>query len=256
MDQGINALNKLILPEHEHIRYKISQQVTDGNYEIPTFLKRDDIKISQINTIGLSKNRNNCLKMIENDIAIIADDDVSFNLLNLLSIIDDYKLHNNIDFITYMIDTNSNKVYRNYPKSVTEHTKFTISKVSSIEITFRANSINEIKFNENFGLGSSVFPSGEENLFLLDFLNSNKKGLFIPKFLVNHEFESSGKNQIYDTNKAFFTAVKFNKIYKKTSIFFIFYHILKYNKKYRELDVSIFKLIKIMIFNKDIKQWI
>lgn len=256
MNQGINGLNKLILPKHKKIRYKISQQITDDNFAIPTFLKRDDISVSQITSIGLSKNRNNALGMIENDIAIIADDDVSYNLSNLLSIIDDYKLNKNIDFITYMIDTNSNKAYRKYSKNIKKHTKFTISKLSSIEITFRTNSLDNIKFNENFGLGSGVFPSGEENLFLLDFLNSGKNGLFIPKFLVNHEFESSGKNQIYDISKAVFTAVKFNKIYGNYSFFFIFYHILKYNKKYRELDVSIYQLIKIMIFNKDIKQWI
>ncbi|MEW6992714.1 glycosyltransferase [Colwelliaceae bacterium MEBiC 14330] len=196
----INFAEQVINSFDPRISYLISHQVFDGrDYDTshPTIEKlnnRTDVSYSQIHSQGLSKNRNNCLSQATSDILIFADDDVQYSSSQLAMLIQMFEDNKTIDGVTFKIDTKSEKAFKKYKNHSFKHNSMSIMKVSSIEIALRRTFIveNQLAFDERFGLGTK-FPSSEENIFLHDALNKNATFLFIPKFVVSHPAESSGK---------------------------------------------------------------
>ncbi|MFP5005331.1 hypothetical protein ACLFLN_06240 [Acinetobacter pittii] len=110
--------------------------------------------------------------------------------------------------------------------------KFSIMKVSSVEIVFNKESIlsKNIGFDERFGLGS-FFKSGEENIFLSDCLKSGLNIYAVNQKLVFHPFESSGKiindNFFYDRGAVFFRIYGF----LMANLLYIYFSYKKSSKK-------------------------
>lgn len=177
---------------------------------------------------GLSKSRNRALNKVNEGICIIADDDI-FYTEKYVDIIEEAYLKNpDADIITFQVQTPDGKLFKNYPSKKYYHNKYSILKVSSIEITFRSSKIKEkeIKFDEKFGLGSE-FPVGEEAIFLKDCLDQGLKILYIPKVIVCHKKESTGDNLDSDGIKN--KGAVFRRIYKKNAGFLsIIFHFKKF----------------------------
>jgi hypothetical protein len=79
IDERINEISAILFEKQPYVRYIISHQYTDPKYKIlPKLLNRDDVILSQIPGRGLSRSRNNALRLVESGIALISDDDIRY----------------------------------------------------------------------------------------------------------------------------------------------------------------------------------
>ncbi len=196
IDTGITKISDILLPFRPDVKYIVSHQYQDEKYlPIPKELIREDVLVSQIPGKGLTKSRNNAIRLATADICVIADDDVRYTDEYFDTILDVYQ-NNDVNVACFMINTGEgNPKYKNYSnneiiiKSLKDHAP------SSIEITFRLKPVleKEILFDERFGLGSWL-AGGEENLFIFDAINKHLLVKFFPHYIVQHPFESTIKS--------------------------------------------------------------
>jgi len=196
IDSGIEKINNILLPIRADLEYIISHQYTDNKYKyIPKELKRPDVFISQIFGIGLTKSRNNAIKHANGDVCIISDDDVKYTN-EYFDIVKKIYENNKVDIACFKIFTGENqKEYKKYPNHEIDLKDLHIYSPSSIELTFKLNTIEEKKilFDERFGLGSWL-NGGEENIFVYDAIKANLRVRFFPFYIVQHPYESTIKS--------------------------------------------------------------
>ena len=204
------------------------------------------VRCISINERGISKSRNMAIKNAIGDICVISDDDVVFENDVIQKLEHAYLNHTN-DVNIFKIITPEGKPYKNYlsaDKILINN--LDIMQVSSIEITFRRESIKKenILFNEKLGLGAEL-NGGEEICFLKDCLSHNLKIKYNTKFIVEHPKESSGKNYS-DRRNALWNGAMLKKLYPYLYIVFIIYFSLKRRKYYIE-KFSLFQYICLML---------
>jgi len=239
--------NNYNLEKYKYFYYLIINQLLDLNMEC----KSKNKHILCFYEKGLSKSRNCAIKYSDADICLISDDDVIYKEDIDKVIISIFKKYQDVDIITFQIETPEGELYKNYKNNIYMHNKKSIMGVSSIEIVFRRKSIvdNKLYFDELFGLGS-VFPTGEEVIFLADALDKGLKILYVPIPIVQHPKESSGKN--YDKRELIMAkGAMFYRIFGNFAyiIIFIFaFKKFKLSKKY-----NYFKFMKYLF--KGIQQY-
>ncbi len=190
---GIERVAAANHPHTEGVEYLVSWQ-KDGASDIPTALLRNDFKIVASDTKGLSKNRNIALSNATAPLLLVSDDDVVYTKERLHAVIDAFDTHQEADILTFRYESSSHSKF--YPAlqcdlSTPEKGYY----LTSFEIALRKDSVRgKIWFNENFGIGA-LFPSGEEDVFIKDCLDSGLKGLFIPLTINRHDgTTTSGRN--------------------------------------------------------------
>ena len=158
-------------------------------------LKSDLKNIRVINSFerGLSKSRNLAIKNAIGDICLFADDDVVYKHGFDKEILSTFKNIQNADVITFKMQDNTGKLFKEYP-NVDWHNKKTLITVNSVVIAFvRRKIVNlGITFNSCFGLGA-VFPTGDEYVFLRDVLSTKSKIYFEKTVILTHKYFSSGR---------------------------------------------------------------
>ena len=186
IDDGISRVKNSVLPQLGNCDVFISHQVTDDKYIIKDSFA-DNVRYMSQKSLGLSKNRNNCLEQMRNDINLLADDDLEYLPGFEEIVLSAFDNNKDADIITFQIQG------RERFKKQRKHNKFSIIKVSSVTIAFRKSSIEKValRFDEKFGLGAK-YPIGEENIFLKDALDAGLKLLANPAVIVRHSHQSSG----------------------------------------------------------------
>lgn len=196
IDDGINQIPEILLPIRSDVKYIVSHQYLDNKFlSIPKELIRDDVLVSQIPGKGLTKSRNNAIRLATGDICVIADDDVRYTNEYFDTILQIYRT-SVVDLACFMIYTGKDNLpYKNYPDKEILINSLQDHSPSSIEITFLLKPILEknILFDERFGLGSWL-SGGGENLFVYDAINAELQVKFFPFFIVQHPFESTIKS--------------------------------------------------------------
>lgn len=199
---------------------------------------------------GLSRSRNHALSKSQAEIVLISDDDIHYmeNIENL--ILEAFKNHPDADIITFQIQTPEKQPYKQYKSTKFWHNTKTLMGVCSVEIAFRLSSISKhmLEFDEHFGLGTK-FPTGEENIFLIDALKKGLKVLYLPLPIVIHPAESSGMH--YD-NIAL-TQAKGAMFYRIFGVLGYAISVLFAYKKYKESRHTLSKFVTIMF--QGIKQY-
>ncbi|WP_367378201.1 glycosyltransferase [Enterococcus gilvus] len=176
--------------------------------EIPirqTNYKGNTLTIKNSQETGLSKSRNMALELSQADVCLIADDDISYVSGYEKKILDTYKNYPDADIIAFQVDRiggERNKVFRS---NVHWENKISLFKISSVEITFKRQSINKKKllFNEKIGAGTE-FGQGEESVFLTEAYNQGLKILYVPIKIGETDISDSSWFTGYD--KPFFKA--------------------------------------------------
>lgn len=217
---------------HPQIKYLIIHQ-NKASVKVPLFLQRDDIKIINTITKGLSKSRNIGIKNCKTKYALIADDDVEYieeALEKVLEIMKD----DAPDFASFKVKTpNDEPEFKNYPSE--KHLfKNSYIPVASIEILLNINAIKnkQIAFDERFGLGTKL-RQGEEEIFIQDLIRKGFNGIFYPLFLVKHPYESTGTKPIKESKKYFLKGALSQRLGKK-------YKLPKFNSLIRSFKNIIF----------------
>ncbi len=193
---GKDGIERVAAADHPHadgVEYLVSWQ-KGGEADVPEALLRDDFKIVASDTKGLSKNRNIALSNATAPLLLVSDDDVVYTKERLQSVIDAFDSHPEADIITFRYESEgARKFYPGHEASLSRPPKGYF--VSSIEIAMRRESVKDkIWFNENFGIGG-MFPSGEEDVFIRDCLDSGLNGIFLPITIARHDDPTtSGRN--------------------------------------------------------------
>lgn len=185
--EGIGRVADSVHPQMADVEYIVGWQLPDGDYPVPEKLKeRSDFKIYRTNSRGLSKNRNFILSKATSPLLLISDDDVDYSESGLTTVIESFENNLDMDIITFRYD--SKEIPKEYPDfSFPLWSPPKSYYPSSIEISFRRESVQgRILFNELFGIGAT-FPSGEEDIFMHDCRKSGLKGLFIPAVICSHD---------------------------------------------------------------------
>lgn len=178
----------LFLKSNKFSDYIIINQCEDQSHERDNYLNYYEK--------GISRSRN---RMLENanqeSIIIISDNDVSYTDDVYEKVRKAFENHPEMDVLTFMFMTPEGDFTKEYKNKFFEHNKFTIGKVASIEIALKMKFIkkNNLKFDENFGLGSK-YETGEEFIFLSDVLKKGGRIGFVPEIIAFHPKEASGSN--------------------------------------------------------------
>ncbi|MBB4804748.1 hypothetical protein HNP38_000020 [Chryseobacterium defluvii] len=242
------------LQTSEYLQLVVSNQII--HEDIALDWDKPFTKIINQKNKGISLNRNSCLHAVEKGVGIIADDDVSYNEDFEQIIRKSFEQNPDFDIFTYKIDTQTEKPYKGYSKnsyelnsnSVLNRQK--ILKISSIEVAFRIEKIKEkqIWFNTDFGIGSKKMTGGEEVIFLLDCLRAGLRLKYIPEFLVNHPFISSGKQ--YSNKLLYSFGQVFHRAYGLLYYPFCVYFLLKKLPKLKQEKIPYFSALKTMWFGQ------
>lgn len=218
----------------------VVQGDTDGANEIE--LQNGKARIVFTKERGLSKSRNMALINSKANIVLLSDDDLYYYDNFNKTILDSFNKNNGFDFIIFNLD-NYNKTYPNKKKKVFFHN---VLGFSSCQIAFKRQSVldKNLQFNENFGTGSGVYSSGEENIFLAKCYKCFKM-LYVPtKILKRLPSDSSwftGYNEKYLFDRgAIFYAIS-NKL--------VWLLILQFAVRREKLfpDYSFYKIVKLMV---------
>lgn len=158
-------------------------------------LKKNDIRYIRSYEIGLSKSRNLGLEHAIGDYIWIMDDDVeifSDTSDRLIDYIDSYP-SNDILVLNYSSDKHQR--YSNKKEQLLGY--ITVASVCSINMLIKKSSIENIQFDEKFGLGTK-FPSGEEYIFCCDMLRAHKK-IWQTDLVVSYHSPADSGQDFYST---------------------------------------------------------
>ena len=250
---NLDFLHNIFVNNNSHSNsVLIINQTENINFSCPSTGK---IKLINKNEIGLSKSRNLAIHSSTADICLLADDDVVYEKDFDKIILNAFSNNPNADIITFMMKDFDGKLFKKYPKKKL-HDKKTLSSVNSVVIAFKRDSIisNNIKFDNNFGLGS-IFQTADEYVFLRGAMDSNLNIIFQNEVILSHDIISSGKDAASD-RVLFAKGALFYKYYNFFSFFklvhyvylmFIFKHIsiTEVIPKYLTGINGIFKYIKV-----------
>lgn len=190
---------------------------------------------------GLSKSRNLAAKILNTDLVILSDDDIEYDPSAFENVIGVFSLHPDMHIATFKIHLSDNRdvEYKNYNTNLFVHNVKTSFRVWSPEIVYRKDIFsNTLLFDEAFGLGAQ-WPTGEENILLIDSLKQGLKLMYFPIIFAFHPPESSGYN--LDSSQMINKGAMFARMFDNKGLLFVIgfcvkkifsreadYHSLKY----------------------------
>lgn len=222
----------------------VNQNVEDGSLEYITDAVRARVICTEEK--GLSRSRNKLLENAEGDICIIGDDDVEYLDGYAELIKRAYDEIPDADIIAFRFTHKKGSETRARYSKIKRLRMWNISKVASVEITFKRNSVKNsgIAFNNNIGLGTA-FPSGEENAFLADALRTGLKIYHYPETICYAVEEHTLRDISQTENYLVTKGAAFHCIYKGMFLpYALAFIVLKKRSLFK--NVSIAKALKWM----------
>nr|WP_251068899.1 glycosyltransferase [Shewanella sp. NKUCC06_TVS] len=220
-----NRIEKMSLLPYEGVQYVIVHQEPDevSSTYLESLINRSDVIYVPLMEKGLSVSRNVALEHADGDYVMIMDDDVTFSIVDIYTLLSRVK-EDDVDVATYYHRyTNGNSTLRH--KRTFWHNKFNIANPSSIDICVKRSSILKahLKFDELFGLGSQ-YPSGEEMIFLSDCLDNRLLVKRYPIEICTHPPITSGVDFFSTQQKVNAKRAMFSRVYPKVGglIFMLF----------------------------------
>ncbi len=225
-----------------------------SNYLIVNQTNKNEIKIKNSKVItknekGLSKSRNLAILKAEEEIVVLADDDVRYIEDYEKIIIESYKKYKNVDIICFFVESMNTK--RKTKRMLTGKIGYIrANRIASFEITFRKKSItkNKIKFNEKFGAGAEL-NRGEEQLFLYEAIKNKLKIIFINKKIANVKQDSSTWFNKKDEDFFIIQGKVFKEMSRKFYIILCMQYAIRKYFSYRK-NIGFFKALKCMLMSQ------
>ena len=189
--EGIKRVSQMSLPEISNVHYIVSWQKSEGSPVPESLTSRHDVRIIPCDGLGISRNRNNSLAHWTADIALLADDDLNYTPEGLKGVIKTFENNPTVDIATFRHTGADSKRYPARSCSLVPMPKGYY--YTSVEIAIRRTPATQrLKFNTDFGLGSGLFLSGEEDVFMLEAEKSGLDIRFFPLDIVAHDNLSTG----------------------------------------------------------------
>ena len=202
--------------------------------------------------LGLSKSRNRGIEKSSADICIVSDDDIEY--VNDIPKIIEQSYNDNLeaDIIVFQVEENSGELYKNYLKKKKYINFIEAMRVSSVEMTFKKESLikKNIKFNEEFGAGAKFFM-GEENILLAEALRKGLKILYIPKVIGRLQESESTWFKGYNDEYFISRGASFKGMSHNYATVLILQFALRKYKIYKK-DMTFTKACKLMFLGRKI----
>ncbi len=108
---GIKRVVAMNLPRVDNVKYIVSWQLPGDDFPgvIPQELMREDVNVYQLNSRGISLNRNNAIDNSTADICLTADDDLKYTPEQLKSVIATFENNPDVDIATFKYSGNDKK---------------------------------------------------------------------------------------------------------------------------------------------------
>lgn len=203
---------------------------------------RPRIKVIRSLESGLARSRNCLLDQVAEGVCLISDDDVEYVEGFYERIAKAYSVCPDADIVTFQVKTPVGGFYKTYKAMTYKHNILTAGRVSSVEITFKAESLRRgrIRFDQRFGLGAT-YPAGEEYIFLADCIRNGLRAYYAPSAIVVHPEASSGKVMSDDNFMA--KGAVFYRIFGGGSYFIMLFFAIRkrryYISKYTALQIYV-----------------
>lgn len=141
-----------------------------------------NVKMYNYNDKGVGKNRNHALMNATSDIALLADDDITYYDNYEEIICESFFKYKNADVLIFNLEDSSNERY--IIKKSFKVNYYNFMRFGAVRIAFKVNKVklNTIYFNEFFG-GGCKYSHGEDTLFLKKCLDANLKIYAIPLYI-------------------------------------------------------------------------
>jgi len=191
--EGLERVGKMTLPRVNGVGYLVACQ--SDTLPLPENLQRDDIEVHFNNSRGLSRNRNFAFSKASAQVALIADDDLTFSTEGLRIVIDTFNKNPDIDIATFRCEFPFKKDYPDTEISLRQRIKNYY--VTSYEIAVRMSSVRKcrLQFCENMGIGADLFHSGEESVFIDHAIECGLECRFFPFTIVKHTGIPTGRHK-------------------------------------------------------------
>lgn len=191
-DDGLRRVAEMTLPAVSGVKYIVTWQTTAGG-DIPAELMRDDVEIHEISTTGSSNNHNAGIELLRATYCLFADNDLNYTTEGLVAVINSLDSHPEIDIATFR--HSGEPVY--YPDKETDFSEKMPKgySVATYDIAARSKSIQNIRFDPNFGVAAPL-AAAEDALFILDCRRAGLKCRFFPVTIVEHAGLSTGYRPI------------------------------------------------------------
>lgn len=238
--QNDEQVDKLLKNMKVTSNYLIVNQRPDNQYNI----KNSNV-ITKLEK-GLSKSRNIAIKEANEDIVLLADDDITYTENYKEIILQAYKKYKKADIICFYVESTNKK--RKTKRMLTGNIGFIKAmKIVSFEISFKRKSIidNNISFNEKFGAGTPL-NRGEEQIFLYNALKKNLKIIFVNKKIATVNQEESTWFEKFDENFFIIQGKVFKQLSSKFYTLWCLQYAIRKYFLYRK-NISFFKALKCML---------
>ena len=185
----------------------VVNQITQNDpktQQLSTQLDLSHITLLETRSRGLSRSRNEAIRLTTTPWALLCDDDVWFALDGLRKLTQRLPKHDNsqVGAVVTQLLKDKGVDWRDYSNHAQEvqgasiWAKLQIQRINSMELVLHAGNMkkHKIEFRQAWGLGTQPAPGGEEVLLLNDFL---EKGLALRRIDVGvriHPDESSGSS--------------------------------------------------------------
>lgn len=186
---GIERVAAMGLPEVGGVRYVVSWQRPEG--EVPQALMRPDVTVSRLQGRGTSRNRNHAIDLSTADICLVADDDLRYTPAQLQAVIGAFEANPEVELATFRYTGTDLRVYPDVETDISRRCPKGYSPVC-IEIAFRREVAQRVRFNELTGPGDHTLQAAEDNFFILQAQRSGVRCRFFPITITHHEGLSTG----------------------------------------------------------------
>lgn len=198
INEGIHGVKDILLPPREGVSYIVSWQNAGYSAPVPNELSRADVKVSVIEGRGVSRNRNNLIRLATSDICLFADDDVRYQPESLDAVIETYEGDPSLGVVIFKHAnaTKPNQWYPDSPIPLSRRTKHNLT-ITGFDISFRRASVQgKVFFNEHLGLGAPVLQCGEEWAFVIDAMRAGINAWFYPKVVARHDHPTTSDTRL------------------------------------------------------------
>ncbi|QPC47649.1 glycosyltransferase family A protein [Mangrovibacillus cuniculi] len=195
---------------------------------------------------GLSRSRNKAITNSNEDISLIADDDLIYvdNYIELVK--KAFEENPEYDIIRFKVE-GINKHFKKYGNKSKRLGYLTSLKMSSVEIAFRTNKIKDanIRFNEEFGAGS-IYRMGEESIFLHKCLQKGLKIKYEPIKIADLYIGDSSWFTGFNRKYFFDRGATFSALSNRWVKVLILQFAIRHYKKYKN-EMTFFEAIREML---------
>ncbi|MEP5761316.1 MAG: glycosyltransferase [Litoreibacter sp.] len=182
-------------PPNEHVRYDIFVQNAGADHEAHAneFLKRNDIRVFFLATLGVANSRNAALERADSDVLLFADDDLTLLTENYGQLLSFFNKNESVDFVCCRLFDGAGQPFKKYARNGCRAKRSNCGRVGTPEMAVRPTSFRKSGtcFDPMFGAGAALY-SGDEYIFLCDALKAGHKGRHLDLFLAIHDGESTG----------------------------------------------------------------